>query len=218
MGPAQSGNSSETERLLQGVAAGNREIWGDLLARHRERLRLMVSLRLNPRLKGRIDPSDVVQEAFLTASVQLDDYLKKRSLPFFLWLRAITGQKLIAMHRHHLGKKMRDAGREVPLYAGALPGTSSAALAAQLLGHELRPSQAAMRAELEGRVREVLDSMESLDREVLVLRHFEQLSNAETAQVLGLQENTASKRYIRALRRLKALFIEMPGGIQGLLP
>jgi RNA polymerase sigma-70 factor (ECF subfamily) len=113
---------------------------------------------------------------------------------------------------------MRDAGREVPLYAGALPGTSSAALAAQLLGHELRPSQAAMRAELEGRVREVLDSMEPLDREVLVLRHFEQLSNAETAQVLGLQENTASKRYIRALRRLKALFMEMPGGIQGLLP
>jgi RNA polymerase sigma-70 factor (ECF subfamily) len=218
MGLIQTGNSSETERLLQSVANGDREIWGDLLARHRERLRLMVALRLDPRLKGRIDPSDVLQEAFLAASVHLHDYLKKSSMPFYLWLRAITGQKLIAMHRHHLGKKMRDAGREVPLYAGALPGTSSAALAAQLLGHESRPSQAAMRAEREARVRDALDGMEPMDREVLVLRHFEQLSNAETAQVLGLQENTASKRYVRALRRLKSILMNMPGGLEGLVP
>jgi RNA polymerase sigma-70 factor (ECF subfamily) len=178
----------------------------------------MVSLRLDPRLHGRIDPSDVIQEAFLAASVQLDEYLKKQPLPFFLWLRAVTGQKLIALHRHHLGKKIRDAGREISLDARPFPEASSAALAAQLLGHESRPSQAAMRAELETRVHEVLDDMDVVDREILVLRHFEQLSNAEAAQVLGLRENTASKRYIRALRRLKTCLMEMPGGIEGLLP
>jgi RNA polymerase sigma-70 factor (ECF subfamily) len=218
MGPTQNGNSSETDRLLQRVADGDRALWGDLLARHRARLCQMVSLRLDPRLKGRIDPSDVIQDAFLAASIQLDDYLNKPAMPFFLWLRAITGQKLIALHRYHLGKKMRDAGREVSAFARAFPQTSSATLAAQLLGHEARPSHAAMRAELEARVRDVLDSMEPLDREVLVLRHFEQLSNAETAHALSLQENTASKRYIRALRRLKTILMEMPGGIEGLLP
>jgi RNA polymerase sigma-70 factor (ECF subfamily) len=217
MGPA-TGNSSETDRLLKQVAGGDRELWGDLLARHRDRLRAMVSLRLDPRLHGRIDPSDVIQEAFLAASVQLDEYLKKQPLPFFLWLRAVTGQKLIALHRHHLGKKIRDAGREISLDARPFPEASSAALAAQLLGHESRPSQAAMRAELETRVHEVLDDMDVVDREILVLRHFEQLSNAEAAQVLGLRENTASKRYIRALRRLKTCLMEMPGGIEGLLP
>ncbi len=140
MEASKTGNSSETDRLLQSVAAGDREVWGDLLARHRGRLRGMVALRLDPRLQGRIDPSDVVQEAFLTASVQLDDYLKKPSMPFFLWLRTVTGQKLIALHRHHLGKKMRDAGREISLYPRGFPEAGSAALAAQLLGHESRPS------------------------------------------------------------------------------
>jgi RNA polymerase sigma-70 factor (ECF subfamily) len=218
MGPTQTGNSSETDRLLQSVAEGNREIWGDLLSRHRERLHTMVSLRLDPRLKGRIDPSDVIQEAFLTASIQLNDYLKNPSMPFFLWLRAVTGQRLIALHRHHLGKQKRDAGREIPLYPRAFPEASSAALAAQLLGHALRPSQVAMQAEFEAKVHEVLDQMDPLDREILVLRHFEQLSNTESAQVLDLGESAASKRYIRALRRLKAILMEMPGGIEELLP
>jgi RNA polymerase sigma-70 factor (ECF subfamily) len=178
----------------------------------------MVSLRLDPRLKGRIDPSDVIQEAFLTASIQLDDYLKKPSMPFFLWLRVVTSQKLIAVHRHHLRKQMRNVSREIPIYQRASPEASSAALAAQLLGHESRPSQAAVRAEFEAKVREVLDQMDPIDREILALRHFEQLSNAEAAQVLELGESAASKRYIRALRRLKTILMEMPGGIEGLSP
>lgn len=218
MEASRTGNSSETDQLLESLAAGDRQVWGDLLARHRRRLRSMVALRLDPRLQGRIDPSDVIQEAFLTASVQLDDYLKQPTMPFFLWLRAITGQKMIALHRHHLGKKIRDAAREVSLYNRAIPEASSAALAAQLLGQETRPSQAAMRAELETRVHEALDCMDPIDREVLVLRHFEQLSNAEVAQVLEIRESAASKRYIRALRRLKEILKEIPGGIEGFWP
>jgi RNA polymerase sigma-70 factor (ECF subfamily) len=218
MEASETGNSSETDQLLERLAAGDREVWGDILARHRQRLRWMVALRLDPRLQGRIDPSDVIQEAFLTASVQLEGYLLKPTMPFFLWLRAITGQKMIALHRHHLGKKIRDAGGEVSLFNRVVPEASSAALAAQLLGHETRPSQAAMREELENRVHEALDGMDPIDREVLVLRHFEQLSNAEVAQVLELRESAASKRYIRALRRLKEILKELPGGIEGLWP
>src|SRR5262245_23018415 len=126
MEASRTGNSSETDQLLERLAGGNREVWGDLLARHRQRLRSMVALRLDVRLQGRIDPSDVIQEAFLTASVQLEDYLKNRSMPFFLWLRAITKQKMITLHRHHLGKKIRDASREVSLYNRTIPEASSA--------------------------------------------------------------------------------------------
>ena len=208
---AMAGDASETERLLQQAAQGDRESWGALLTRHRGRLKCMVALRLDRRLQGRIDPSDVIQEAFLDATNQLADYQRQPNMPFFLWLRLITGQKLVALHRHHLGTQARDAGREVSLYRGSLPETSSAALAAQLLGHETRPSEAAIRAERAIRLQEALNRMDALDREVLALRHFELLSNAETAQVLEIQESAASKRYVRALKRPKEILKSMPG-------
>jgi RNA polymerase sigma-70 factor (ECF subfamily) len=175
-------------------------------------------LRLDHRLQGRIDPSDVIQEAYLEASRQLADYLKDPSIPFYLWLRLITGQRLIALHRHHLGTQGRDAGREVSLYRGALPEASSAALAAQLLGHGSRPSEAAIRAERSLRLQEALNSMDPLDREVLALRHFEQLNNTETAHVMELGESAASKRYVRALQRLREILADMPGGLEEVLP
>jgi RNA polymerase sigma-70 factor (ECF subfamily) len=206
--------SNDSDYLLEKAAAGDQEAWGDLLARHRNRLHTMISLRLDQRLAGRIDASDVLQEAFLAASLQLKDYAADRSIPFFLWLRLVAGQKLVALHRHHLGKQMRDAGREVALYQGALPEASSTALAARLLGREPAPSEAAMRAELALRLEAALNSMDPLDREVLVLRHFEQLTNGETAQVLNIQQAAASKRYIRALRRLKDILKNMPGGLE----
>src|SRR5262249_20910597 len=134
MGASPSGRPDDSEHLLAQAAAGDQQAWGTLLARHRDRLRAMIALRLDPRLQGRLDPSDVLQEAFLTASRQLKDYAGERSLPFFLWLRLVTGQKLVALHRHHLGKQLRDAGREVALYRGAGPEVSSTALAARLLG------------------------------------------------------------------------------------
>jgi RNA polymerase sigma-70 factor (ECF subfamily) len=214
MGASPSVKPDDTEHLLAKAAAGDQQAWGTLLARHRDRLRAMIALRLDPRLQGRLDPSDVLQEAFLTASLQLKDYAGDRSIPFFLWLRLVTGQKLVALHRHHLGKQLRDAGREVALYQGAGPEVSSTALAARLLGHEAAPSEAAMRAELALRLETALNRMDALDREILVLRHFEQLSNAEAAQVLGIQPAAASKRYFRALRRLKEVLQDMPGGLQ----
>jgi RNA polymerase sigma-70 factor (ECF subfamily) len=165
----------------------------------------MVRLRLDARVQGRVDPSDVVQEAYLEVSRKLADYLRDPKVPFFLWLRFLAGQKLALTHRQHLGVRARDAGREVSLYHGAYPGASSAALAAQLLGRLTTPSQAARKAELRVRVQEALNSMGELDREVLALRHFEQLSNAEVAHLLGIKETAAANRYFRALERLRGI-------------
>ena len=211
-------NSGETDRLLRRVSQGDGQEWGALLELHRQRLRRMIALRLDQRLQGRIDASDVIQEAYLEASTRLADYLRQPTMPFFLWLRFLTGQKLVELHRHHLGAQMRDAGREVSLYRGSLPATSSAALAAQLLGHGTQPSEAAVRAERKIRLQEALNIMDPMDREVLALRHFEQLTTPEVAQVLGIKEAAASKRYLRALKRLKEILISMPGGMRELLP
>jgi RNA polymerase sigma-70 factor (ECF subfamily) len=194
MGTVMSEDPSLTDHLLRRAAAGDEESWGALLTRHGERLRRMIALRMDPRLHGRIDPEDVVQEAYLEAWQHLAEYLRQPPVPFFLWLRGIAGNKLRELHRHHLGAQMRDAGREVSLYRGGLPEATSAALAAQLLGHLTRPSEAAVRAEVKIRLQEALNSMDALDREVLALRHFEQLSPAETAQVLGIKEKAAGMR------------------------
>src|SRR5262249_1830575 len=149
--------------LLQGAQAGDPESWEALLARHRERLRRMIALRLDHRLQGRIDASDVIQEAFLEAVTRLPEYLRQPPMPFFLWLRFLTGQKLLELHRRHFGTKMRDLGREISLYPGGLPQTTSAALAAQLLGQGTGPSEAAIRAEVKLRLQEALNSLEPLD-------------------------------------------------------
>ena len=197
--------------LLAAAAAGDEKALTELFSRYRKRLKQMVRLRLNRRLQGRIDDSDVLQEAYLEAAKRLPEYLADRPLPFFLWLRHLTGEKLIDAHRRHLGAKMRDAAQEVSLHRGPMPAASSASLAAQLLGRLTSPSQAAIKAETRLRVQEVLNRMDSLDREVLALRHFEQLSNAEVAETLGLNESTASSRYLRALKRLKDELCDLPG-------
>jgi RNA polymerase sigma-70 factor (ECF subfamily) len=202
---------SELLDLLQRAGAGDAGARGELFTRHRDRLHRMVQLRLDRRLQGRIDPSDVLQEAYLELSRSLGDYLRNPSMPFYLWLRLLSGRKLQALHRRHLGTKARDAGREVSIHQGALPQASSVSLAAQLLGHHTTPSQAAVRAELQLRVQEALNGMQPLDREVVALRHFEQLTNAETAQVLGISEAAASNRFIRALVRLKTILTAVPG-------
>jgi len=206
------GDSSETNRLLERAAEGDKESWGALLTRHRERLRRLVAFRMDQRLQGRIDPSDVIQEACLEAAAALAEYFRRPAMPFFLWLRGITGNKLLELHRHHLGTQMRDARREVSLHGGASPENTSAALAAQLLGHATRPSEAAIRAEAKVRLQQALNDMDPLDREVLALRHFEQLSPAETGQVLGISKKAAGMRYLRALKRLKEILTDLPGG------
>jgi len=183
----------------------------ELFERHRSRLRLMVHLRLDRRVQARVDGSDVLQEAFLEAAERYERYRSNPTMPPFLWLRFLVGQRLLQMHRTHLGVKARAAGREVSLFHGAMPQANSESLAAQLLGRLSSPSQAAMRSELQVRLQEALNSMDDMDREVLVLRHFEQLTNVETAEVLGLHERAASKRYVTALRRLKDILGTIPG-------
>ena len=144
---------SDSARLRR-AAAGDQKAWADLLGRHRGRLRRMVALRLDRRLLGRIDPSDIIQEASLEAARTFPKYLERPELPFFLWLRWLTGMTLQAQHRKHLGVGARDASREVRIVDGPIPGASSAALAAQLLGHDTRPSVAAVRAERKLRLQE----------------------------------------------------------------
>jgi RNA polymerase sigma-70 factor (ECF subfamily) len=205
-------DSSEIRKTLERAAQGDSSALSVLLARHRERLRRMVALRMDQRLQGRIDASDVIQEAYLEAWTRLSEYLRSPTMPFFLWLRLLTAQRLVTLHRKHLGVQMRDPAREISLYQEGLPEASSAALAAQLLGQDTRPSEAAIRAEMNVRLQQALNRMDPLDREVLALRHFEQLSRSEIACLLHLREAAVSKRYIRALKRLKDLLGSMAGG------
>lgn len=213
MGTQMEHNSSATGRLIELARAGDESALGELFARHRERLRRMVQMRLDWRLHGRIDASDVIQEAYLEAARRLDSYFQEPGMPLFLWLRFLVGERLMILHRHHLGTKMRDARREVSLYRDALPEASSAALAAQLMGQHTSPTEAALRAERMLRLQDAVNRLEPLDREILSLRHFEQLSRSETAQLLGIEEAAGAKRYIRALKRLKETLAEMPGGL-----
>jgi RNA polymerase sigma-70 factor (ECF subfamily) len=182
---------------------------GELLNKYRDRLHRFVNIRMDDRLRGRVDPSDVIQEACLAATQQIADYFRLEEMPFYIWLRLIAAQKLVGLHRHHLHVKARNAHRDVRFFK-ALPNASSALLAAQLLGRTTAPSQAAIRAEQQQRLRQVLEGMEPADREVIVLRHFEQLSNSEAARLMGWNESTTSTRHLRALKRLKRTVAAMP--------
>ena len=201
----------DSQELLRRAAAGDEAALGALWERYRTRLRQMVRLRLDRRLQGRVDPSDVLQDAYLDLAARLPEYARDRPMPTYLWLRLVTGQRLAQVHRQHLGTAMRDAGREVSLYRGALPQASSASLAAQLLGRFTTASQAAIRAERQLQLQEALNGMDPMDREILALRHFEGLSNGEAAQVLGLSQTAANNRYIRALGRLRDSLGQVPG-------
>jgi len=205
----------ETERLLALAASGDLPALAQLFERYRGRLEQMVYLRLDRRLRGRFDPADVLQEAYLEMTRRFPEYAADPALPFYLWLRTLTGQKMIDQHRRHLGAKMRDVGMEVSLHRGEWPHASSASLAEMLLGRLTPASRAAIRAETRRRVQEALNSMAPIDREVLVLRHFEMLSNEETARVLGLKTSAASNRHLRALKRLKEILAESPSLAEG---
>jgi RNA polymerase sigma-70 factor (ECF subfamily) len=204
-------DSSAPGDLLSRATAGDQDALATLFAFYRARLKRMVALRLDRRLRGRVDASDVLQEAYLDLARRAPEFLARPTMPFFLWLRLLTGQRLLAIHRRHFKAKMRDAGQEIALQQGAMPPASSASLAARLLGRLTTPSQAAVRAELRLRLQEALNGMNEIDREMLVLRHFEELSNGEAAEVLGLQPAAASNRYVRALKRLRSILAGMPG-------
>jgi RNA polymerase sigma-70 factor (ECF subfamily) len=190
-------DSAQTQSLLERVQSGDRQAFDELFARHRPYLRQLVELRLDPKLRARVDPSDVVQEAHLEAFRRLNTYLQERPMPFRLWLRQIAHDRTLKTWRHHLGTGRRAAGREVPL-----PERSSLVLARQLLAGGSTPSQSLDRRELVQRLRQAIAQLPQTDREVILMRHFEGLSNPEVGCILGMDPATVSKRHGRAMLRL----------------
>ena len=205
--------SDETEeiRVLLDAGEDNRQqTLATLYSRHQERLRRMVEFRLDARLRGRVSTSDVLQEAYIDALKRLPHFENDPAVPFFIWLRTVTIQRLIQVHRQHLGAGVRDAAREVSIKGTATPGASSQMMA-EFIADVTSPSQAVQRIEVMSQLRGSLDHLDPIDREVLALRHFEDLSNHEVAAMLGIQPAAASKRYVRALERLKDALERLPG-------
>lgn len=182
---------------------GDPEAVAHLLEDFRTRIARMLTVRMDPRLRGRLDASDVIQDTFIEVQQRIEDYRRRRDMPFFLWVRFLAGQKLAQMHRRHLGAGQRDARRELPDVLRKMPGATTATLAGALMASGVTPSEVAMKMEEEQRLVQVLDDLRELDREVLALRHFEGLSNLEVAQLLGIEPSAASRRYVRALARLQ---------------
>lgn len=205
-------DESEIQTLIDQASDGDAVAMSTLFEHYREPLKKMVRLRLNRKLHGRVDESDVIQDAYLEAARRLNEYASGPRAPFFLWLRKITGQRLIDTHRRHLGAEARDAGVEVSLHHKRAPMASSVMLAHSLLGGLTSPTQAAVKAETRLAIQDALSGMSDLDREILSLRHLESLSNSEAAQELEIDKSTASKRYIRALQRLKKILDELGVG------
>jgi RNA polymerase sigma-70 factor (ECF subfamily) len=202
-------DASETQALLRRVAADDAGAAERLWESYREPLRRMIDLRLDHALGRRVDASDVVQDVLIKASQRLGDYLRNPALPFDFWLRQLARDQMIDEHRRHRGAARRSLDREQPM-APAFPDRSSLDLAAQLCDPELTPAAAALRGELQRRFQAALRQLDDDDREIVLLRHFEQLSNGEAARTLGLSEAAAGMRHLRALRRLRALLVEKP--------
>lgn len=201
---------NQTQELLKQAEHGDGDAVGRLLERHRESLRRVVQLRIDRAIQRRVDASDIVQEVMLEASRRLPEYLKSPAMPFHLWLRQMARDRLIDAHRRHQVAERRAIGREQPIELAAFLDRSSIELAADLRDRELTPAAAAIRQELERRFHAVLGELDDEDREILIMRYYEQLSNQEVAQALGLSEAAAGMRHLRALRRLRALLGETP--------
>ena len=197
----------ELERRLRG---GDTQALAELFGRDRERLWRVVEFRLAEPLRGRLGPDDVLQEAFLAASQRLKHYAASPATSPFMWLRMIVNQTLIDLHRQHLGVQKRDAAREVSVDGAPYVQATSASVAIQLVGVFTSPSGAAARADVLGLVQAAIEQMDPIDREVLALRHFEELTNSEVAEAPGIEQKAASIRYVRALRRLKEILAQVP--------
>ena len=197
--------SASDELLVARLRGGDRDVLGELFALHRERLCRMLHFRMDRRLLVRIDPDDVLQEAFLAATTRIDRFTAKPDASFFVWLRLVVMQTLIDQHRHHLGADMRDARRDKRLERNASGTATSACLAAQLAASLTSPSQNAAGIELMQKLERAIATMAPVDQEIIALRHFEDLTNTEAAEVLDLSPTAASNRYVRAIARLKEI-------------
>lgn len=197
--------SDQTQELLSVARGGDAEAVNRLLERHREALRRMIDMRLDRRIRQRVDASDVVQEVLVDAHRRMNDYLSNPAMPFHLWLRQMAQDRLIDAHRRHRDAARRSLDREQPLAIAGTDDRSTIELAAQIWDRELTPAAAATVRELQQRFAEAVEKLDEQDREVVLMRHFEQLSNGEVAEALGLTAPAASMRYLRAMRRLREL-------------
>jgi RNA polymerase sigma-70 factor (ECF subfamily) len=197
--------SAETQQLLDRVRQGDQAAVEKLLDQHREPVRRMIDLRLDPAIGQRVDASDVVQEVLLEASRRLQKFLEKPDMPFHLWLRHIAKDHIIDAHRRHHQAQKRGVDRERPLVPAGLADKSSIELAGQFIDQELTPASAAIRHEMERRLHQAIADLDEDDRDIILMRHFEQMGNQEVAADLGLTEAAASMRYLRAVRRLRDL-------------
>jgi RNA polymerase sigma-70 factor, ECF subfamily len=197
----------DTDTLLRQAGQGDQGAREKLLVRHQARLRRMVAYRLDPRLTARVDPSDVVQEALADASRKLSDYLRRRPLPYYPWLRQLALERLLKLHRRHIQAQKRSVTREQD-WAPPLPDESALELADRLLPGPSHPMGQLLREELRHRVQAALAKLGPRDREVLVLRHLEQLSSREMAAILNTSEGTLRVRHLRALQRFRNLLRE----------
>jgi RNA polymerase sigma-70 factor, ECF subfamily len=193
------------EALVARLRQGDRQVLGELFGLHRERLWRMVRFRIDHRLSARVDPDDVLQEAFLAGSQRIESFLSQSGASLFVWLRLIVMQTLCDVHRHHFGAKMRDARRDVSLEPKVDGNATSICLAVQLVATLTSPSQAVAGIELMSRLETGIATMAEIDQEIIALRHFEDLTNTETAEVLGITPQAASNRYVRAIARLKEI-------------
>jgi RNA polymerase sigma-70 factor (ECF subfamily) len=197
--------SDQTQEILKNVANGDQAAINQLLNRHRESVRRMIQMRLDHAVERRVDASDVVQDVLLEASQRLSDYLVNPVMPFHLWLRQLAKDRVIDMHRRHRTAKRRSVDRELNLNGPGADEQSAADLATLLRDAELTPAAAALRKELEQRFLSALDQLEETDREMIVMRHFEHLSNSDVATALQLTPPAAGMRYLRAIRKLREL-------------
>jgi RNA polymerase sigma-70 factor, ECF subfamily len=203
-------DAEKTQDLLAEARIGDVGAINRLMERHRDSLRRIVQLRLDQQIQRRIDVSDIVQEVLVEANRRLQDYLAQPVMPYHLWLRQIAQDRIIDAHRRHRASAKRSVDRERPLAIPAADDHSTMELAAQLAGRELTPAAAATQAEMAKLVEAAIAKLPDQDCEIIIMRHYEQLSNQEIAQALGLTEPAASMRYLRAIRRLKELMVN-PG-------
>lgn len=196
---------TDTQELLAQAKEGDADAVEQLLAKHRDAVRRMIDLRLDPAIVQRLDASDVVQEVLIEANRRLKDYLQKPTMPFHLWLRHIAKDHIIDAHRRHHQAQKRGVHREQPMHRPAWSDRSSLDLAGQLLDQDLTPASAAIQEEMQRRLREAIEQLEEDDREIILMRHYEMLANQEVADALGLTEAAASMRYLRAVRKLRDL-------------
>ncbi len=216
-GPADSGGfeTVRANELINRVVQGDHAALADLFSLYRPRLWRLVAFRLHPQLQGRIDADDVLQDAWLRAIDRIESFLRDAATSPFLWFRTIVSQTLVDLHRFHMGAQKRSAAREFSINRGWSNESTSSSMSFHLQQPTKSPSSTLGRAEQARQLETALQGMNENDREVLALRHFEELSNSETARVLNMTEQAASARYIRALARLKQVLEVFPGGFEG---